>query len=131
MRQSPLLTFRSSAFPAIAGEDEQTNPGIFGRALAQRLAEQLRSRGFEAGDAFAEDFGWCVAVKIPPSVVFVACASDAEVADRWKVFCFVEGGMIARLLGKDAGEDALASVFAALARFLESSSDIRELEEET
>lgn len=31
MKQSPILTFRSSAFPPEEGEDEATNPGIFGR----------------------------------------------------------------------------------------------------
>ncbi|MGB8331154.1 MAG: hypothetical protein WCE62_13610 [Polyangiales bacterium] len=60
MKQSPLLTFESSAFAAIAGEDLETNPAIFGKALALWLAEQLRTAGFRAGDVVAEDFGWCV-----------------------------------------------------------------------
>jgi hypothetical protein len=50
MRQSPLLEFESSAFAVIPVEDEQTNPGIYGKALAHWLVEQLRASGFPAGD---------------------------------------------------------------------------------
>ena len=49
MTQSPLLEFESSAFLVAPGEDEETNPGIYGKALAQWLAEQLRAAGFSVG----------------------------------------------------------------------------------
>jgi len=57
MKQSPWLEFESSAFVVVAGEDEQTNPGIYGKALAQWLAQQLRARGFAPGWVIPEDFG--------------------------------------------------------------------------
>ena len=43
MKQSPLLEFESSAFAVMPGEDEETNPGIYGKALAQWLADRLRA----------------------------------------------------------------------------------------
>jgi hypothetical protein len=55
MTQSPLLEFESSAFAVVPGEDEKTNPGIYGKALAQWLAEQLRAAGFSVEDVIAED----------------------------------------------------------------------------
>lgn len=99
--QSPLLEFESSAFPVTAGEDEETNPGIYGKALAQWLAEQLREAGFQAGDIISEDFGWCVPVASAPHSLYVVCASTGDAPDRWYVFAFAEGGLMARLLGKD------------------------------
>ena len=69
MKQSPLLTFESSAFAVTPGEDEETNPGIFGKALAQWLAEQLRVAGFATGAVMAEDFGWCVPVESKESLI--------------------------------------------------------------
>ena len=48
MKQSPLLEFESSAFTVIPGEDESTNPGIYGKALAEWLADQLRAAGLPA-----------------------------------------------------------------------------------
>ena len=60
MRQSPLLEFESSAFEVAPGEDEETNPGIFGKALAAWLAEQLSSAGYTTREIIAEDFGWAI-----------------------------------------------------------------------
>jgi hypothetical protein len=78
MRQTPLLEFESSAFPVIPGEDEETNPRIYGKALARWLAEQLRAAGFCPGEVIAEDFGWCVPVNSEPHSLHVACASTGE-----------------------------------------------------
>lgn len=33
--------FESDAFPPVPGEDDETNPGIYGRALAAWLADAL------------------------------------------------------------------------------------------
>jgi hypothetical protein len=54
-KQTPLLEFESSAFAVIPGEDEQTNPGIYGKALAEWLAVQLRAAEFSPGAVVAED----------------------------------------------------------------------------
>src|SRR5204863_4211217 len=74
MKQSPLLIFECAAFAVIPGEDEQTNPGIYGKSLALWLAERLRSAGFAAGAIIAEDFGWCIPVDSKPHSLYVACA---------------------------------------------------------
>lgn len=129
MKQSPLLEFESSAFPVMPGEDEETNPGIFGKALAHWLATQLRTARVPAGDVIAEDFGWCVPVESKPHSLYVACASG-EVSDQWRVFVFAEGGVVARLLGKDKSAESVASLFAAVRRCLESEPRVHGLREE-
>lgn len=128
--QSPLLEFESSAFAVIPGEDQETNPGIYGKALAQWLAEQLRAAGFSVGDIVAEDFGWCVPVASAPHALYVACASTGERPDQWRVFAFAEGGVMARLLGKDRRAESLATLFAVLRRALEFAPTVRNLREE-
>lgn len=130
MKQSPLLEFESSAFTIVPGEDEETNPGIYGKALALWLGEQLRAAGIPAVEVIAEDFGWCVPVESKPHALYVVCASG-ETSDQWRVFAFAEGGVMARLLGKDRSAESLASLFAAVRRCLESDSRIRGLREET
>lgn len=100
MEQTPLLESESSAFAVIPGEGEETNPGIYGKALAQWLAGQLRAAGFSPGEVIAEDFGWCVPVEM------------------------------ARLLGKDKSAESLAALFTALRRCLESAPIVRGLREE-
>jgi hypothetical protein len=130
MPQSPLLTFRSSAFEAIPGEDEETNPGIFGKALAQWLAGQLGARGFTTGQVFAEDFGWCVPIESLAQPVYVACSSG-ESSDAWQVFTFAEPGLLTRLLGRDESQRSLTGVFDALKDCLTATVDVRELREES
>lgn len=130
MKQSPLLEFESSAFAIEAGEDSETNPGIHGRALAHWLAERLRAAGIGAGPVIAEDFAWCIPVESKPHSLYVACASAGGKRGRWRVFAFAEGGVIARLLGKDKSAESLASLFAAIRRCLESAPDVRRLREE-
>lgn len=129
MKQSPLLEFESSAFPVSPGEDAQTNPGIYGKALAEWLADRLRAAGLPAGNVIAEDFGWCVLVESKHHSLYVACAS-AETPDQWRVFAFAEGGVMARLMGKDKSAEPLASLFAAVRRCLESDPRVRGLREE-
>jgi hypothetical protein len=131
MKQTPLLEFESSAFAVIPGEDGETNPGIYGKSLAQWLAEQLRAAGFPAGDVIAEDFGWCVPIESKPHALYVACSSMEEEPNHWRVFAFAEGGLMARLLGKDTRAESLTAVFAALRRSLESSPVIHGLREES
>jgi hypothetical protein len=128
MRQSPLLIFESSAFPIAPGEDDETNPGIYGKALASWLAEQLRAAGVPARDVIAEDFGWCIRVESAPHRLYVASASEEP--GCWQLFAFAEGGIIAHLLGKDKSAESLATLYAAVRRCLESAPMIRELREE-
>jgi hypothetical protein len=131
MKLSPVLEFESSAFPIIPGEDEETNPGVYGKALAQWLSEQLRVAGVPAGEVIPEDFGWCVSVDSKPHALYVACASTGEIPDQWRVFAFAEGGLMARILGKDNSAPSLESLFKVVRHCLESVATVRSIREDT
>ena len=118
---SDLVTFSSAFFQVEPGEDAQTNPGIFGKALAHWLAEQLRRRGVPVLDVVAEDWGWCVTVKTQPLRLGVACASFDGSTTRWRAFVFAERGPLqwVRRSGDPRAEVAelrshLAAVIAAV-----------------
>ena len=130
MKQTSLLEFESSAFAIIPGEDEETNPGIYGKALAQWLAEQLRVAGFSPGEVIAEDFGWCVPVQSEHHSLYVACASAGEKPQQWRVFAFAEGGVMARLSGKDGRAESLAVLYTAVRQCLQSAPSVHGLREE-
>jgi hypothetical protein len=131
MRQSPFLEFESSDFAVSPGEDEATNPGIYGKALAEWLASQLRAAGLTAGSVIPEDFGWCIPVAASPQQLYVVCASTEEALNEWRVFAFAEGGLAARLLGKDKSAVSLASLFTAVRSCLESNPNVRGLREQS
>jgi hypothetical protein len=130
MKQSPLLHFESTAFAIRPGEDERTNPGLYGEALASWLAEQLRGRDLDAGELFAEDFGWTVPVAVGPKGVHVVCANEDERTDRWQVFCFVERGFMDALLGRKDDTDALSTVFTVVKDCLSNAPEVRGLTED-
>ena len=129
MRQSPMLAFTSSNFAIDPGEDENTNPGIYGKSLANWLADQMRSAGIPAGDVLAEDFGWCVRVKSKSHMLYVVCASTGYAPDDWRVFAFAESSLLIRLMGRNASREDLETLFAAVRNILASSHMIRSLRE--
>ena len=111
MMQSSHLEFESTAFKVSDGEDEETNPGIYGKSLAIWLASHLR---VPEEDVVAEDFGWCVPVPSSPHRLYVACSSEDDKKDRWRVFVFAEGGFLARLLGRDTSAGDVESLFSRI-----------------
>ena len=130
MKQTALLEFESSAFAIVPDEDEQTNPGIYGKVLAQWMAEQLAARGFSVGDVIAEDFGWCVPLQAKSPRLYVACTNADGTLNRWRVFAFAEGGVLTRLFGKDTCDSGLDSLFTAVKQTLQSSPTVQGLRED-
>jgi hypothetical protein len=129
MKKSPILEFESSAFAPLPGEDEATNPGVFGKALAQWLGNQLRRAGVATGEVIAEDFGWVIPVKNGPYFLRVACSSG-EKPNGWKAFAFAEGGLIPRLFRKNKSGAALYFLHASVRRSLEAESSVHGLREQ-
>lgn len=52
------LEFLSDAFPAYSNEEDEINPGIYGKRLAEFLAEKLPGQGFTVLGMPSEDWGW-------------------------------------------------------------------------
>jgi hypothetical protein len=86
------LLFKSSLFPPEPDEDAETNPGLFGKALALWLGQRLAESGYRALGYVAEDFGRLVQLEHPRFRTYVACSSTDESATEWRVFAIVEGG---------------------------------------
>jgi hypothetical protein len=80
---APQVWFTSTEFVIERGEDDETNPGIYGRALATWLAAQLTARGLEASHPLAEDWGWLVDVRLGGARLGVACANEYGSTTRW------------------------------------------------
>jgi len=129
MTRSPLLLFESDDFAVVPGEDEVTNPGVYGKALAGWVGGQLRGTGVDAGDVIAEDFGWCEPVKSASCSLYVACSSG-DSKGQWRVFVFAEGGLLHRMFGKDRRAEMVAELYARVHQCLQLSSRIRNLREE-
>ncbi len=117
--QTPLLAFESNAFAIEPGEDERTNPGVFGKALALWLSTELTLRGVPTRAVVAEDFGWCIEVEQRPHRLYVACANAPSSTTRWQVHAFADIGWLAKLLRREPPATPLANVFTTLRRALD------------
>ena len=67
--------FRSDLFQIQKDEDEETNPGCYGKALGNWLCRKFREQGYEVEDLIAEDWGWCVMCHRKGYLLWIACGS--------------------------------------------------------
>jgi hypothetical protein len=63
---NPQVTFDTAFFMPLPAEEEQTNAGCYGQALALWLRDQLVNRGVAVEEVLPEDFGWVVATPMAP-----------------------------------------------------------------
>jgi hypothetical protein len=103
--------FKSSLFEIEPGEDEEINPGIYGRQLAQWLKGKLEAAGYAVDDVINEDWGRCLMCQRSPFALWVGVASvdDEERVEGmiptkdavvWHCFAVTEGGLRLRMFGK-------------------------------
>ncbi|PWT92317.1 MAG: hypothetical protein C5B56_02425 [Proteobacteria bacterium] len=104
---SDHVTFTSGAFPVEPGEDQETNPGIYGRTLATWVAQKLRDRGIPVVEVLAEDFGRIVIVRRKPYLLWIGCASIDNSQREWQMFLALELGLFGRLLHRKEGQEEL------------------------
>ena len=79
------VEFRTSKFPPYEGEDDEVNPGCYGRRLAEYLQAELPRRGIETGEIWPEDWGWCVPL---PDALWLGCANYEEYEDGF--LCMIQ-----------------------------------------
>jgi hypothetical protein len=97
---SDHVVFSSSHFQVEPDEDEDTNPGIFGKALAAWIAGELRSKGIQVEDVIAEDYGRAVIIHHKPFRLWVACSNVAGEPNRWQMFVATEQSLAGKLFGR-------------------------------
>lgn len=80
------VEFRSAKFPAYPGEEEQVNPGLWGKRLAEYLRSKLAENGMAVGEIYAEDWGWAVPIKHDAFPMWIGCGHYQEYEDGYLVF---------------------------------------------
>jgi len=124
---SDHVVFSSPYFVVEPGEDAETNPGIYGRALAGWVARTLESRGVAVEGVIAEDFGRCVMIKRKPFKLWVVCASADGASTRWQMFIALEQSPLAKLFSRTDPEPELRKLreqFRAMLRDVPAISEV-------
>ena len=115
------VEFRSDRFPAYPDEEQQINPGIWGKQLAEFVSAGLKSRGIAAGKPVAEDWGWLVPIENESFPLWIGCANYDD-----GFLCFIEPSkpFIRRYFKKISTESQVSAVAKALDSLLASEASV-------
>jgi len=131
--------FKSSKFEIEPGEDEEINPGIYGRQLARWLKERLTEKGYPVEGIINEDWGRCLVCSREPFMLWVGCGNvtDDETGSRpppkeevvWHCFATAEVFFWKRLFRKVQTEPAVSKLHDDLGEILRDESEIMLVQE--
>src|SRR4030095_3417343 len=119
--------FRSSKFPPYEGEEEETNPGLWGKRLAEYLVEKLGEKGIGTEQIVAEDWGWYIPISNEGFRLGLCCGHQQGDDDEF--LCFTEPGtpVVRKLFRKIDATPQLIRLTDALHQILVSDPEIRDL----
>ncbi len=122
------VAFRSKKFPPYEGEEEQINPGLWGRRLAEYLVEKLAGLGIETHEIVPEDWGWYVSIKSDDSRVALCCGHQDGADDEFVCFTHPARPIVRKLFRRVDVTAELTRLVAALEEILASDPDITAIE---
>ena len=119
------LEFRSDRFPAYPGEEEEINPDLWGRRLAEFICERLPREGFTTAVPIAEDWGYHIDVANDGFGLWIACGRYQEYPDGY--LCSIEPHKpyIRRLFRRIDTRERVEALRCALDKILSADDGIR------
>jgi hypothetical protein len=121
------VEFRSAKFPAYEGEEDQINPGVWGKRLADYLAAGLTDRGWQIEAIVAEDWGWYVPLKNEGFRLAVCCGHQDGDEDEFLIFTDPSRPSVRKGFKKVDATPQLTRLTKTLQDILQSDPDITEV----
>ncbi len=121
------VEFRSSKFPPYEGEEEEINPGLWGKRLAAYLAQELAGRGIATDDAVIEDWGVYLPVRNKKFKLALCCGHQDGDDDQFLVFTDPATPKVKKLFRTIDATVELTRLLGVLGEILECDPDIREI----
>jgi hypothetical protein len=121
------VEFRSSKFPPYDGEEEQINPGLWGKRLAEYLVQALAQRGIETGEMVPEDWGWYVPVLNEGFRLALCCGHQDGDDDEFLCFTDPSTPVVKKFFKKIDATPQLTKLTDALQQILASDLEIRDV----
>jgi hypothetical protein len=121
------VEFRSSKFPPYDGEEEQINPGLWGKRLAEYLLQALSERGIETEEMVAEDWGWYIPVVNEGFRLALCCGHQNGDEDEFLCFTDPSAPVVKKFFKKIDAAPQLTRLTNALQQILASDPEIREI----
>ena len=121
------VEFRSAKFPPYDGEEEEINPGLWGKRLAEYLVQKLAEQGIETDEMVSEDWGWYVPLRIDRVQLALCCGHQSGDDDDFVVFTEPSTPVVRKLLKKVDVTPQLTRLTEALHQILSSDQDISDV----
>ncbi len=118
------VQFRSDKFPPYEGEEEQINPGLWGRRLAEYLVEKLTSAAVETEEIIPEDWGWYIPIKNETFRLGLCCGHQHGDDNEFLCFTHPDRPIVRRWFRKIETREQIERLTDALDRILTSDPDI-------
>jgi len=123
------VEFRSSKFPPYEGEQEEINPGLWGKLLAEYFVRKLSEKRIKTEQIIAEDWGWYIPVQNEdlglPSVV----ATRHQDGDDDEFVCFTAPStpVVKKFFKKIDAAAQLTRLAEAMQQILSADPEIKEV----
>lgn len=121
------VEFRSGKFPPYEGEEEQINPGLWGKRLAEYLVQKLSENGFKTDEIIAEDWGWLVPIQNEGFPLAICCGHQDGEDDEFLCFTEPSTPIVKKFFKKIDATAQLTRLTEAMQQILVSDPDIREV----
>ena len=122
-----LVHFRSSKFPPYEGEEDQINPGLWGKRLAEYLVEKLSATGIQTEEIIPEDWGWYIPVKNDSFRLGLCCGHPNGDDDEFLCFTDPDKPVVRKLFKRIDTSESIHRLTDAIDNILGSDIDIRDV----
>ena len=122
------VEFRSAKFPPYEGEQEQINPGLWGKRLAEYFVEKFKGTGIEPEEIIAEDWGWYIPIKNKGFRLALCCGHQYGDDDEFLCFTDPPNPITKKFFKKIDATEQLDRLVSVVAQILESDPDIKQVE---
>jgi hypothetical protein len=121
------VEFRSTKFPPYEGEEEQINPGLWGKRLAEYFVEKLSVKGIKTGQIIGEDWGWYIPIPNEGFRLAIGCGHQYGDDDVFLCFTKPHTPVVKKLFRKIDASAQLSRLTEAIQQILSSDPDIKDI----
>jgi hypothetical protein len=122
------VTFRSNKFPPYEGEEEQINPGLWGKRLAEYFIQKLIPFGIQTEEIIAEDWGCYIPIQNEQFRLAICCGHQGGEEDEFLCFTEPSAPVIRKLFRRIDVSKELGQLVVAIEKILSSDPEIRNIE---
>jgi len=122
-----FVEFRSTKFPPYEGEEEEINPGLWGKRLAEYFVREFAKRNIKTEEIIMEDWGCYLPIKNESLRLALCCGHQYGDDDQFLCFTEPRKPKIKKLFRTVDATNELTQLLGVIKEILESDPDIYEI----